>query len=325
MKSLIFKRHASIILCILAIAVTGLRRFVVLNETWQSEQSLPYDLESESRLPFLSENVSIENDSINYSSIVYSLNAVSLDPLIGGSFNFSRFNGQHHHFCCKRIQRWFSRDLRPIWNDETPDSFFGYPCKRSAAILDFAPNVKRGFFSTRNCAFRSRLSGRFFDIYQYPSALPKNSCLGASFSCVRAFLNCTSLNVKNYQTQNSAYYTQNGSPQVPAIQCICAYPIGFSLVGFCFWCFFGRNGKGLRGHLKSGHAWSGQNRPCTKAVLDRLFLLCRRLRKQVCFCAPASRTALEYVSVVKQSVEHGSDGRTVSQQLAPVFHGAVGG
>jgi hypothetical protein len=81
----------------------------------------------------------------------------------------------------------------------------------------------------------------------------------------------------------------------------------------------------LRGHLKSGHAWSVQNRPCTKAVRDEIVLLCRLLRKQVCFCAPASRTALEYVSVVKQAVEHGSDGRTVSQQLAPVFHGAVGG
>src|SRR5947208_3451762 len=81
----------------------------------------------------------------------------------------------------------------------------------------------------------------------------------------------------------------------------------------------------LRGHLKSGHAWSVQNRPCTKAVRDEIVLLCRLLRKQVCFCAPASGTALEYVSVVKQAVKHGSDGRTVSQQLAPVFHGAVGG
>src|SRR2546422_5857736 len=40
----------------------------------------------------------------------------------------------------------------------------------------------------------------------------------------------------------------------------------------------------LRGHLKSGHAWSVQNRPCTKAVRDEIVLLCRLLRKQVCFC-----------------------------------------
>jgi hypothetical protein len=81
----------------------------------------------------------------------------------------------------------------------------------------------------------------------------------------------------------------------------------------------------LSGHLKSGHAWSLQNRPCTKAIRDEIVLLCRLLRKQVCFCAPASRTAFEYVSVVKQAVEHRSDGRTVSQQLPPVFHGSVGG
>ena len=54
----------------------------------------------------------------------------------------------------------------------------------------------------------------------------------------------------------------------------------------------------------SGHAWSLQNRPCRKAIRDQIVLLCCRLRKQVCFCAPASRTAFEYVSVVKQAVEH---------------------
>jgi hypothetical protein len=58
----------------------------------------------------------------------------------------------------------------------------------------------------------------------------------------------------------------------------------------------------LSGHLKRGHAWSLQNRPCTKAVRDEIVLLCRLLRKQVCFCAPASRTAFEYVPVVKQAL-----------------------
>jgi hypothetical protein len=33
----------------------------------------------------------------------------------------------------------------------------------------------------------------------------------------------------------------------------------------------------LSGHLKSGHAWSVQNRPCTKAVRDEIVLPCRRL------------------------------------------------
>ena len=86
-----------------------------------------------------------------------------------------------------------------------------------------------------------------------------------------------------------------------------------------------QRGYSLSGHLMSGHAWSVQNRPCTKAVRDEIVLLCRLLRRQICFCAPASRTAFEYMSVVKQAVEHGGDRRTVSQQLAPVFHGSVGG
>ena len=34
--------------------------------------------------------------------------------------------------------------------------------------------------------------------------------------------------------------------------------------------------ESLRGHLKSGHAWSPQNRPCTEAIRDEIVLLCFR-------------------------------------------------
>jgi hypothetical protein len=43
------------------------------------------------------------------------------------------------------------------------------------------------------------------------------------------------------------------------------------------------------------------------------------------FCSPASRSALQQVSVVKQSVKHGTDRGGISQQLAPVFHRPVRG
>src|ERR1035437_2858420 len=38
-----------------------------------------------------------------------------------------------------------------------------------------------------------------------------------------------------------------------------------------------------------------------------------------CFGAPASRAALEHVTVMKNAVEHGGDRRHVTQQFAPVF------
>src|SRR6266571_4707077 len=78
----------------------------------------------------------------------------------------------------------------------------------------------------------------------------------------------------------------------------------------------------LSGHPKTGQRWSGQNRP-TEEAGDSVVLSCNLVWRQVYFCAPASRTAFEYVSVMQQAVEHGSDGGAVSQQLPPVVHGSV--
>ena len=41
------------------------------------------------------------------------------------------------------------------------------------------------------------------------------------------------------------------------------------------------------------------------------------------FCAPASRTALDDVTVVEEAIEHGGDGCGVAQQLPPVFDGTI--
>ena len=66
----------------------------------------------------------------------------------------------------------------------------------------------------------------------------------------------------------------------------------------------------LSGHPKTGQRWSGQNRP-TEEAGDSVVLSCNLVWRQVYFCAPASRTAFEYVSVMQQAVEHGSDGGAV--------------
>ena len=39
------------------------------------------------------------------------------------------------------------------------------------------------------------------------------------------------------------------------------------------------------------------------------------------FGGPAVRAAVEHVSVVQQSIEHGGDGGVIAQQLAPVLNG----
>ena len=66
----------------------------------------------------------------------------------------------------------------------------------------------------------------------------------------------------------------------------------------------GTSKAAMRGQSKTGHVLKG--------IRDEIVLLCRLLRKQVCFCTPATRTAFEYMSVVQQAVEHGGDGRTVA-------------
>jgi plasmid stabilization system protein ParE len=68
----------------------------------------------------------------------------------------------------------------------------------------------------------------------------------------------------------------------------------------------------LSGHLKSGQRWSGQNRP-TRVTGTLLFLSCRLLCWQVYFRAPTAWAAFEHVSVMEQSVQHGSDGRAVAE------------
>src|SRR5215469_4904933 len=66
----------------------------------------------------------------------------------------------------------------------------------------------------------------------------------------------------------------------------------------------------LSGHVKTGQRWSWQNRP-TEMARDKVVLLCRVLRGQVDFCAPAARTALKHVTVMQLSIGHGSYGRAV--------------
>ena len=53
----------------------------------------------------------------------------------------------------------------------------------------------------------------------------------------------------------------------------------------------------LSGQVKSGQRWSGQNRP-TERPGTWFFLTCFLLLRQVRFGAPASWSALEYVTVV---------------------------
>jgi hypothetical protein len=67
-----------------------------------------------------------------------------------------------------------------------------------------------------------------------------------------------------------------------------------------------------------GNGKGGDQLPC-----------CRRLIPDSCqargsFGAPAARPALENMSVMKKPVEHRTDGRSVTQQLSPVFDRSVG-
>ena len=78
----------------------------------------------------------------------------------------------------------------------------------------------------------------------------------------------------------------------------------------------------LRGQVKSGQRGSGQNRP-TDVARDMVLLSHLLLIRQVCFRSPTPWSAFQDVTVVQQTVEHGGDGRAVTEQFAPVFHRAV--
>jgi hypothetical protein len=78
----------------------------------------------------------------------------------------------------------------------------------------------------------------------------------------------------------------------------------------------------LRGHIKSGQRWSLQNRP-TEEAWDKVVLLRRLLRRQVCFCAPTPWTAFEYMAVMEETVEHSGNGGAVAEQFAPVVYRSI--
>src|SRR5713101_8608710 len=80
--------------------------------------------------------------------------------------------------------------------------------------------------------------------------------------------------------------------------------------------------EALRGQVKSGQRGSGQNRP-TDVARDMVLLSHLLLIRQVCFRSPTPWSAFQDVTVVQQTVEHGGDGRAVTEQFAPVFHRAV--
>jgi hypothetical protein len=77
----------------------------------------------------------------------------------------------------------------------------------------------------------------------------------------------------------------------------------------------------LGDHPKSGHSRSPENRPPGGA--GTVVLYCASAVRGKFVCAPASRTALQYVCVVEQPVEEGRHRRRVAEQLAPVLDGAV--
>src|SRR5262249_9647282 len=52
------------------------------------------------------------------------------------------------------------------------------------------------------------------------------------------------------------------------------------------------------------------------------FFIDGRLR-QLSFSSPAARTTLQHVTVMKEAVQHGGNGCSIAQQLAPVFDGAI--
>jgi hypothetical protein len=81
----------------------------------------------------------------------------------------------------------------------------------------------------------------------------------------------------------------------------------------------------LGGHVKTGHAWSLQNRPCEMAQDVILFYPSLLLIEQACFGPPAPRPAFEDMAVVEKAIQHGGDGRAVAEQFAPVLHRPVGG
>src|ERR1700736_1178416 len=58
---------------------------------------------------------------------------------------------------------------------------------------------------------------------------------------------------------------------------------------------------------------------------DSVVLPCSLLWRQVHFRAPTPRTTFEYMTMMEEAIEHGGDGRAVSQQFAPVVYGAVRG
>src|SRR6202041_2851855 len=45
----------------------------------------------------------------------------------------------------------------------------------------------------------------------------------------------------------------------------------------------------------------------------------------VCFRAPTPWTTFKYVAVMKEAIEHGSDGGTIAEKLTPVVHGTIRG
>src|SRR5713101_10019620 len=73
--------------------------------------------------------------------------------------------------------------------------------------------------------------------------------------------------------------------------------------------------EALRGQVKSGQRGSGQNRP-TDVARDMVLLSHLLLIRQVCFRSPTPWSALQDVTVVQQTVEHGGDGRAVTEQFA---------
>jgi hypothetical protein len=80
----------------------------------------------------------------------------------------------------------------------------------------------------------------------------------------------------------------------------------------------------LGGHFKTGHLWTGQNRPFPAAEtsdgLPRGLLLAQ---VGVSLGTPAAWTALEDVSVVEEAVEERGDRRGVAEELSPVIDGPV--
>src|ERR1700728_4000945 len=80
----------------------------------------------------------------------------------------------------------------------------------------------------------------------------------------------------------------------------------------------------LRGHRKTGQRWSLQNRP-TESGLGLGCFTPTPPEEAVCFRAPTPWTTFKYVAVMKEAIEHGSDGGTIADKLTPVVHGTIRG